>query len=195
MDILKTIRLLCKPALIYLIFSITQIILDIYGKFFELALVKMIISFLITFVLDSLCKSGMTSVAWIFIFIPFVLMTIVISILLLALSVNYKDISQHKNQNTTPIDKLKDIYDEKRIEYAYVFDEYQNNQCKYSKLDDVTKQCKDVKKHKSHHRPNKSHHKSERNIIHRKIMEASKSDIDGDDGSDNDLLHEKILVD
>lgn len=209
MDVLKSLRLLCKPALIYLIFATTQVVFDIYSKFFELALVKMIVSFLITFVLDTLCKSGMTSVAWIFIFIPFMLMTIVISILLLALSVNYKDVSSHKNQNTTPLDKLKDIYDEKRLEYAYVFDGNQDKKCKYSELDDVEKQTKEAKKHKPHHRTNnhsehphhhkhpKKHRKSNENIGHRKIMTADDSDVDYEhDGYDSDdLKHNKVLVD
>lgn len=204
MNVLKTIRLLCKPALIYLIFGITQVIFDMYGKFFELALVKLIVCFLITFVLDTLCKSGMTSIAWIFIFIPFMLMTIVISILLLALSVNYKDVSSHKNQNTTPLDKLKDIYDDNRIEYAYVFDGNGNgnqNKCKYSELDDVDKQCKDAKKHNPHKGSKnrhpmhpKKHHKSNRNNGHRKIITADDSDIDNEKG-DEDLKYNKILVD
>lgn len=200
MDILKTVRLLCKPALIYLIFSITQIIFDIYSKFFELAIIKLVVSFLITFVLDSLCKSGLSSVAWLFIFIPFMLMTIVISILLLAISVNYKDVSSNKKQNTTPLDKLKDVYDDTRIEYAYVFDgQSKHDKCKYSELNEVKKQCNEAKKHKpnSHPKPKKHRHRhNEHKHIHkdkhnRKYVETDDNDNLEDQGSND----EKILVD
>jgi hypothetical protein len=191
MDILKTLRLLCKPALIYLIFSTTQILFDIYGKFFELAIIKLVVSILITFVLDSLCKSGLSSVSWVFIFVPFMLMTIVISILLLAVSVNYKDVSSQNNQNTTPYDKLKDVYDDTRIEYAYVFDgQRTKNACKYSDLNEVKKQCKEAKKH------NPKKHKHKHNQKHKQKQKQTQTQTDDSDyvGDDNSN-HEKILVD
>ena len=53
-NLLSSINKLCKPALIYLIFSITQMIFDIYNNFLEMALIKLIVLFLITFLLDNL---------------------------------------------------------------------------------------------------------------------------------------------
>lgn len=123
-NIFNLINKLCKPALIYLIFSITQIVFDIFNNFLEMALLKMVVLFLITFLLDNLCKSGLDKIAWFIVFIPFMLMTIVISILLLAVSVNSKDLFHiKKNNGSSPSKKWRDLYDDIRIEYAYVYEE------------------------------------------------------------------------
>ena len=74
---------ICSPALVYLIFSITQVILDSYKGLYNLALVKISISLLFTILLNILCKRGHGIFAWIIVTVPFFLLTIISSLLLL----------------------------------------------------------------------------------------------------------------
>ena len=73
---------LCTPALIYLIFSITQITIDIFKKDYNVALVKFTVAFIFTILLNYLCSSGLGIVSWIIVFIPFILMSVIVSYIL-----------------------------------------------------------------------------------------------------------------
>ena len=73
---------LCAPALIYLAFSLTQIIIDTFKGLYNTAFLKSIVMIIITILLNSLCKSGMSIVSWIIVFIPFIFMSVIIAILL-----------------------------------------------------------------------------------------------------------------
>ena len=74
---------LCSPALIYLVFSITQIIIDTIKGMYNTALIKVLVTFLFTILLNHLCQVGLGIVSWIIVFVPFILMTVIVSILLL----------------------------------------------------------------------------------------------------------------
>lgn len=73
---------ICAPALIYVVFSLTQIILDTIKGLYNTALVKFIVMILITFMLNVLCHSGMSIISWIIVFVPFILMSVIVGILL-----------------------------------------------------------------------------------------------------------------
>jgi len=73
---------LCTPALIYLIFSITQITIDIFKKDYNVALVKFSVAFIFTILLNYLCSSGLGIVSWIIVFIPFILMSVIVTYIL-----------------------------------------------------------------------------------------------------------------
>jgi hypothetical protein len=73
---------LCTPALIYLIFSITQITIDIFKRDFNVALVKFSVAFIFTILLNYLCQSGLGIVSWIIVFIPFILMSVIVTYIL-----------------------------------------------------------------------------------------------------------------
>ena len=74
---------LCPPALIYLIFSLTQIVIDTIKGFYNTAFLKIWVTFAFTILLNTLCKMNLGIVSWIIVFIPFILMTLIISILLI----------------------------------------------------------------------------------------------------------------
>ena len=76
-------ELLCPPALIYLIFSLTQIVIDTINGLYNTAVIKVWVSFVFTILLNYLCKLGLGIISWVIVFIPFILMTIIVSILLL----------------------------------------------------------------------------------------------------------------
>ena len=73
---------LCSPALVYVAFSVTQIIIDFFKGHPNVALMKMIVTSIFTIMLEFLCRQGLTWMSWIIVFIPFILMTVIVSILL-----------------------------------------------------------------------------------------------------------------
>jgi hypothetical protein len=79
---------LCSPAIIYLIFSITQILIDTFKGLYNAALIKIIVTIMVTLLLNILCERGLSVVSWIIVFIPFILMTLVVSMILYFFGLN-----------------------------------------------------------------------------------------------------------
>jgi Ca2+/H+ antiporter len=73
---------LCSPALIYLIFSAVQIIIDTFKGLYNTAAMKVIVAVVITLLLNILCERGMGIVSWLIVFIPFMFMTFIVAMLL-----------------------------------------------------------------------------------------------------------------
>jgi hypothetical protein len=73
---------LCPPAIIYLLFSTTQIIIDLFKGLRNTALMKTVVAIMVTLLLNILCERGLNIISWIIVFIPFILMTVVVSMLL-----------------------------------------------------------------------------------------------------------------
>ena len=79
---------LCAPALIFLVFSIIQIFIDIFKKYYNQAFFKFISMILVTLLLNILCKKGLGTIAWLLVFIPFILMTLISVILIIVFGLN-----------------------------------------------------------------------------------------------------------
>jgi hypothetical protein len=79
---------LCAPALIYLAFSATQVIVDTYNRLYNTAFFKIILTILITLLLQTLCSTGMGLAAWFIVFIPFIFMSVIVAILLYVFGLN-----------------------------------------------------------------------------------------------------------
>ena len=73
---------LCAPALIYIIFSLTQVIIDTFKGLYNTAFFKFIVMLFITLLLNMLCESGMSIISWLIVFIPFIFMSVIVTILL-----------------------------------------------------------------------------------------------------------------
>ena len=73
---------LCGPSILYLGFSIIQIIIDIYKGLYNTSFIKFIVMILFTLFLNILCNSGLTVVSWLIVFIPFISMTVITTLLL-----------------------------------------------------------------------------------------------------------------
>jgi hypothetical protein len=73
---------LCGPAIIYLIFSLTQILIDIFKGLYNTAFMKTIVMTMVTLLLNILCEKGLSVVSWFIVFIPFIMMTVIVSMLL-----------------------------------------------------------------------------------------------------------------
>jgi hypothetical protein len=73
---------LCAPAIIYLIFSITQILIDTFKGLYNTAFMKSIVMVMVTILLNILCERGLSVVSWVIVFIPFIMMTVIVTMLL-----------------------------------------------------------------------------------------------------------------
>ena len=80
---MATINKICSPALIYLVFALTQIIIDIFKSLYSQAFFKFIQMIFFTLLLHILCSRGLGVVSWFIVFIPFILMTVITTILML----------------------------------------------------------------------------------------------------------------
>ena len=79
---------LCPPALVYLGFSLVQIIIDIIKNMYNTALIKFVVMVVFTAILNVMCSSGFTMAAWVIVFVPFILMTIIVGLLLYVLGLS-----------------------------------------------------------------------------------------------------------
>ena len=79
---------LCPPAIIYIIFSATQILIDTFKGLYNTAFMKGIVMIMVTFLLQILCQSGLNIISWIIVFIPFILMSVIVTLLLYFFGLN-----------------------------------------------------------------------------------------------------------
>ena len=79
---------LCPPAVLYLGFSVIQIIIDLFRGQQNSAFLKVIVMIVFTILLNQLCIGGLTILSWFIVFIPFILMTYVTTILLYVFGLN-----------------------------------------------------------------------------------------------------------
>ena len=73
---------LCPPAILYVGFSLVQIIIDLFKQYYNTALLKFLVMILFTIILNLLCRHGLGLISWIIVFIPFIFMTIITTTLL-----------------------------------------------------------------------------------------------------------------
>ena len=92
---------LCPPAIIYLIFSLIQIIIDTFKGLYNVVVIKTIITIFVTILLNVLCLKGLSVVSWIFVFIPFILMSVIVVIILYVFGLNVTTGKLNRNYNTT----------------------------------------------------------------------------------------------
>ena len=76
------------PVLIYICLSLIQIILDMFKQLYNTAFMKLIIVIMISFLLTVLCMNDYCIISWIIVFIPFILMSIITSMLLYIFGLN-----------------------------------------------------------------------------------------------------------
>lgn len=79
---------LCTPAIVYLGFSIVQILIDTFKGMYNAAFLKTLVMVVMTLILNILCNRELTVVAWLIVFIPFILMTYISSLLLFVFGLN-----------------------------------------------------------------------------------------------------------
>ncbi len=101
---------LCSPALIYLAFSIIQLVLDISQGKYRLAIAKLFVCLLFTYLLNVLCEQRLTQISWIIISLPFLFMGYMS--LLLVYALGFSDINGNDINNNSK-EEEQDNKDEK----------------------------------------------------------------------------------
>ena len=123
---------LCPPTIIYIIFSITHVIIDTFNGLYNTALMKMIVMLMISLLLNILCEKGLTIIAWVIVFIPFIMMTLIISMLLYIFGLN----ATTGMLNTTSTLNNDKMYKVDAVGNIMIYDPYydsQNNPVYYNK--------------------------------------------------------------
>jgi hypothetical protein len=85
------VEYICPPAILYLAFSITQIIIDIFRGDTNTAFLKFIVMIIFTVALNLLCQAGLGIISWFIVFIPFILMTYITTVLAFVFGIPKKD--------------------------------------------------------------------------------------------------------
>jgi len=93
---------LCPPSIINMLFSLTHIIIDMFKGLYNTALIKFIIMLIITLLLQTLCNKGLAIISWFIVFIPFILMTLIVSILLYIFGLNATTGNINSNLTVNP---------------------------------------------------------------------------------------------
>jgi hypothetical protein len=70
------------------VFSIAQILIDAFKGLYNTAFMKFVVAILVTLLLNGLCDGGLGVISWIIVFIPFILMTFVVAMLLYIFGMN-----------------------------------------------------------------------------------------------------------
>lgn len=157
---------LCGAALIYLVFSLTQIIIDIFKELYNTAFLKFIVMIVFTILLNILCEKGLGVVSWMIVFVPFIFMTLITSILLFTFGLTpsrgrvgdyevkyYEPERQPSSYNNDDGELLNNYYEEvdkkhhkkhHKKDDNYDYDEDDNNY-DYDKDDDDDENYKEIR--------------------------------------------------
>ena len=79
---------LCGPALLNVGFSLAQVVIDVVKQSYNTALLKFVIMIIFTIILNLLCQMGLEVISWFVVFLPFIFMTVVTTILLYVFGLN-----------------------------------------------------------------------------------------------------------
>lgn len=90
---------ICSPALLYLAFSMIQIVIDLFQGDYQTSLLKFIIMFIFTAILNILCLNGYTKLVWFIVIIPIILLTYISSVLFYVFGVNPNKSQVHIKQS------------------------------------------------------------------------------------------------
>jgi len=90
---------ICSPALLYLAFSMIQIVIDLFQGDYQTSLLKFIIMFIFTAILNILCLNGYTKFVWFIVIIPIILLTYISSVLFYVFGINPEKSQVHIKQS------------------------------------------------------------------------------------------------
>ena len=95
--------MICTPALLYVILCTIQIIIDFIHGLYNTAFIKIGVTIVMTIVLNMLCEIDLGIISWIIVLIPFLFMTIIASIILVALGLDKSNGTTNNKQHTQQV--------------------------------------------------------------------------------------------
>jgi len=124
---------ICPPALIYIGFSLIQIFIDIYNNSINAAFLKFIFMLVFTLIINILCDLGFVVIAWIIVFIPIIMMTLISTLLLQVFGLDPKSnnlSSQTRNAKDISDNDVElngsELLNQQKYAYYYEHDQYEN---------------------------------------------------------------------
>jgi hypothetical protein len=79
---------LCPPALLYVVFFLIQIVIEISNESYKQALTQSIICIIFTCILQIFCNAELTLIAWILVFIPVIMYTYMVLLIFMVFRLN-----------------------------------------------------------------------------------------------------------
>ena len=101
---------ICTPALIYLIFSIAHVLIDTFKGMYNTALIKIFLKIFFKFILNYLCQTGLGILSWLIIFVPFILMTVIVTMLLFTFNLDPKTGKVRKESSSGGVNRDVVLY-------------------------------------------------------------------------------------
>jgi len=82
---------LCPPAILYVVFFIISIVIELSEEKYKTAFTQTIICIVFTCILQLFCMADMSLMAWILVFIPIIMYTYMVLIIFLVFRMSPKD--------------------------------------------------------------------------------------------------------
>lgn len=79
---------LCAPALLYVVFFLIQIVIEISNESYKQALTQAIICAIFTCILQIFCNADLTLIAWLLVFIPVIMYTYMVLLIFMVFRLN-----------------------------------------------------------------------------------------------------------
>ena len=177
---------LCAPAMLYVVFSITQIIIDIFKSLYNTAFLKFVVMIVFTVALNLLCQMGLGVVSWFIVFVPFIMMTIITSLLLFVMG-----LSPSRGRNRVKVDhpaQDHEARDHEEARHRRAEEQIHNHE---ARLREQTHHWREERRHEE-----ERHQQEKRYLEHRRNQPRSRrlDPYDYHDGHhhNNDVLYEEF---
>ena len=95
---------ICPPALLYLGFTLTQILIDTIKGLYTVAFFKFIVMIVFTILLNALCGQGLGIISWFIVMVPFVSMTFITTLLMFVFDVKPSDHESIQYDYSSPME-------------------------------------------------------------------------------------------
>lgn len=79
---------LCLPTIIYFVYAMSHILIDISKGYYNTAFINVWVMLLFVLLLNLLCMRGLSLISWLMISIPFLFMTSISAVLLFVFGLN-----------------------------------------------------------------------------------------------------------
>ena len=86
---------LCPPALLYVVFFLIQIVIEISNESYKQALTQSIICIIFTCILQIFCNANLTLIAWLLVFIPVIMYTYMVLLIFMVFRLNPDKAQKH----------------------------------------------------------------------------------------------------
>ena len=127
----STLQKICAPAVIYMVFSLVQIVIDLFKGLYNQSFFKFCVMIIFTFLLNALCAGGLGVISWIIVFVPFILMSLITTILLFVFgldpSTGKMTVNNSSNSNSSTTTTTKYVYVDPRQRQVYEDEDYNPN--------------------------------------------------------------------